>query len=129
MIAPVVGVGCRQLALDKYFASFKKPKAMEPNWYSAKEASDAAQRIGTLNKGDLAAALGAAGSPADDLRRVRNFYAHRGQNTAIRALGTSAMVGKVAPFVHELNGFGPGGEKIFSGWIRGLREIWVAAAM
>jgi hypothetical protein len=40
-----------------------------------------------LKSGTMAAALGATNSPAEEIRNVRNYYAHRGEGAASAGLG------------------------------------------
>ena len=60
----------------------KKPPWWEPRWGDATEGIAAARRLGVSNLSTISAALGSTPSPVDDLRLIRNFYAHRGYETA-----------------------------------------------
>jgi hypothetical protein len=60
----------------------KKPPWWEPRWHDATECIEAGRLLGLSSIPTIQAALGAASSPAEDLRKLRNFVAHRGQKTA-----------------------------------------------
>lgn len=128
LVLPASGVNCETDALGKYFSSFRAGRQpIEPKWHSAKEASDAAQRIDIRNRASVVAALSSAGSPAEAMRKVRNYYAHRTKGTVEKALSTGLFPALTIPSVYNLNNFGPGGETILRSWIRGLRLIADAA--
>ena len=55
----------------------------EPRWGDAKQALDAAKALGIRNFPQVSAALGSTPSPADDVRVIRNFIAHRNRATAV----------------------------------------------
>lgn len=63
-------------------------RRFEPDWYLSREAIDAATRLQLSNLPDITAVLGATPWPLDDLRSVRNFFAHRSKRAAkeVRAL-------------------------------------------
>ena len=103
-------------------------RKFEPRWATASEAINAARHLHIANLATVAAAIGASNSPAEDLRHVRNFFAHRATNTAnkVRALsffttGTNLnaadLLGKTVS----------GGASRFESWIFGLRAIASAA--
>jgi hypothetical protein len=77
----VSGVKGRTSVIPKLISTYPK-RHYEPRWHSASECIDAAQRLKIANFSTVANALGATSSPAEDLRHVRNFFAHRGKNTA-----------------------------------------------
>lgn len=81
------GIRCRRDVIPTLLATFRGPR-YEPKWARAQKAIDAATRLHVANVQQIAAALGASNSPAEELRVVRNFLAHRGVDTArqVRAL-------------------------------------------
>ena len=103
-------------------------RRFEPRWATASESLAAAQSLRLSNLMTVSGALGAANSPAEDLRHVRNFFAHRAENTAAKV--------RARPFFTaglELNAVGllatgvPGGTSRFEFWVLGLRAIAAAA--
>jgi hypothetical protein len=64
---------------------YRKPQWSEPRWGTARDCIDAATRLGIQNLSTVAAAIGAANSPGNELRIIRNFYAHRKKETSIKA--------------------------------------------
>lgn len=87
MLNPVPSVGRPADVLPVLRSSYAKPKApwYEPRWADSAECIDAARRLGVANASNIAAALGATSSPAEPLRCVRNFVAHRSKDTATKA--------------------------------------------
>jgi hypothetical protein len=100
----------------------------EPKWATASEAIRAAVQLRLSNLGVITAALGAVNSPAEDFRHVRNFFAHRAENTAakVRALSFySPGMDLNAEILLAQNV--PGGITRFESWVIGLRTIALAA--
>ena len=64
----------------------------EPKWYASDQCIKAAQRLNIQNLATVSAALGAVNSPANRLREVRNFYAHRKKHTAEQAIRAGNFV-------------------------------------
>jgi hypothetical protein len=99
----------------------------EPYWFSAADCSDAGRRLGIQNAATVTAALGAANSPAAELREVRNFYAHRKKETAVKAVTAGGFVGRQQPQVFHLNSFVAGGKTILESWTEDLIAVATAA--
>jgi len=108
--------------------SYNKPRTYEPKWAVSHDCLDAAQRIGIANFATVTAAIGSTNSPVEDLRRVRNFFAHRGKWSAdeVRSrfsfpvgspLTLEALAGQLVP---------PGITRMES-WVNGLRTVAGAA--
>ena len=64
----------------------------EPNWAVSTQCIDAADRLAIHNYRTVAGALGSTNSPVDEVRRVRNFFAHRGEETANEVRGLAFFV-------------------------------------
>jgi hypothetical protein len=105
-----------------------KRKKTEPRWADAAECIDAAYRLSIMNLSTVAAALGATNSPADEIRRIRNFYAHRKQETAHRAIATNLFSTNSRPASFELARYTNGGYRVIESWTRGLLIVATAAA-
>ena len=75
-------------ALDTLRATYvgrsKKSKTWEPKWFDSVQALDAAKRLGIANFAEVSSGLGLSPSPLDQLRAVRNYFAHRGKDSADR---------------------------------------------
>jgi hypothetical protein len=116
--------------LDAETASIQstRQRRFEPRWATASEAIRAAQHLHLANATTVNAAIGAANSPAEDFRHVRNFFAHRAENTAdkVRALNfysPSMSLNAEELLAQTVNG----GITRFESWILGLRAIASAA--
>lgn len=82
-LSPAPGVASPQsVILQLRRLNPKKPPWWEPRWGDPTECIDAARRLRVTNLSTISAGLGSTPSPVDDLRLTRNFYAHRGQETA-----------------------------------------------
>ena len=106
---------------------YRKPQRNEPRWGTARECIDAATRLQIQNLSTVAAALGAANSPGDKLRIVRNFYAHRKKNTSIQAIGTGHFSHRCQPIVFHLNALSSAGMTVLDTWVQGLEAVATAA--
>jgi hypothetical protein len=99
----------------------QKP-SWEPDWHEVGNANKAIDVLGPRNANDLKAAFGAGSNPITDVRPVRNFIAHRGENTGARVQAVAAhyhipdwrqprdIVNLVIP--------GTGGTVLFDEWCR-----------
>lgn len=115
------------LVVPTLLATYKK-RRHEPRWADATECIDAAQRLNIKNFSTVSAALAATNSPADKIRRVRNFYAHRGEDTADDALSTSIFSFPTRPEVFDLAAYTSGGARIIESWVSDLILVATAAA-
>lgn len=102
-----------------------KKKRYEPRWHDAGECIDAATRLGLANLSTIILALGITPSPADDLRALRNFVAHRCRDTAdkLQALLKSVGLPKNATPEQVLQQAVSGGSCAFLTWSYQLRLI------
>lgn len=80
--------GGRGGVIPALLATYRRTRVYEPKWFDVTECVDAAQRLRVGNLATVAAGLGANTSPAEALRAIRNFYAHRSYRTAREAFNT-----------------------------------------
>ena len=99
----------------------------EPKWAIAAECIDAASRLRIANLSTLAGALGATNSPAEEIRNVRNYYAHREQGAAARAIACSVFAG-ARPIVFDLAAYRKSGETFLDSWVNGLVLVATSAS-
>lgn len=105
-----------------------KPSWWEPRWADATEAIGAAQRLRLSNLASISAALGASPSPADHLRIVRNFIAHRNEATAQALAVVATAVQAPSTTVEDiLVQWSPPGQRVLEEWAARLRLIAFAA--
>lgn len=116
----------KHLVIPTLLSTYKK-RSFEPRWADAKECIDAGQRLVIANVSTVAAALGAINSPADDIRRIRNFYAHRGMDTARDALATNVFSNLTCPEIFDLALYTTGGNRVIESWTSSLSLVAVAA--
>lgn len=103
-------------------------KIFEPKWGRASECNEAAKTLAILNRVTIISALGSTNSPAEDLRVIRNYFAHRSKYAAqqIRSLNTYKSNTNLC--VEELAGqITTGGITIFEDWVYNLRLVAEAA--
>jgi hypothetical protein len=115
-----------RVALDRLRATFagraRKPGYWQPKWFDPTEAIDAANRLGIPNFAAVSAALGATPAPLEELRAVRNFFAHRG---ALAGRTARSVIGvATTPEVHNyLTETLTGGALRFEVWISTLQGM------
>jgi hypothetical protein len=98
----------------------------EPRWADSTACINAARRLQISNVSTVSAALSAIDSPAEKMRRVRNFYAHRKHGTAQEALATNLFS---RPFdVLDLAAYTTGNVRIIESWASSLVLVAVAAS-
>ncbi|HDZ8835925.1 TPA: hypothetical protein RUX00_003984 [Aeromonas dhakensis] len=110
--------------MQAYQSTFRRPPRFEPKWANASDSLDAAQRVGVKNFATISAVLAAANSPADDLRKVRNYYAHRVPDTAnkIKTIPWVAASRNLRLTPVDIPGaLTTGGISYFEQWIRDLQ--------
>ena len=129
LVPPVVS--SEQLALSAVRKAFKHGgPAWEPQWASPADAVRAAVALSVSNRGQVSAGLGASPNPADDLRLVRNFIAHRNRRTAfeLHSLGLRLRA-PVGDAVNSLLGMpSPPYSSLFEQWSYELTTIGAVAA-
>ena len=102
----------------------------EPQWASPGDAIQAAMFLGVANRGQVSASLGASPNPAEDIRLVRNFIAHRNRRTALdlRALRSRLRT----PAGHEVDSLlvmpSLPYQSVFERWVRELTAVATAAS-
>lgn len=102
----------------------KKPMFGEPRWADAQECLTAAKALTLVNYSTVSAAIGATPSPADDIRKTRNFVAHRNPKTAIELRAIASAYGAPLPQVESmLRHVVSPGITIFAKWIEELRTL------
>lgn len=116
----------RSQVIPVLIATYKK-RLHEPDWERVDQFVDAGQRLALQNLSTLAAAFGATNSPADEIRHVRNFYAHRRQGSCANALATNHFPLLHRPIVFRLNEYRTGGSTVLESWIQRLLAVAVAA--
>jgi hypothetical protein len=99
----------------------------EPRWADATKCIQAAQRLAIANFATVSAALGAANSPAEDIRRARNFYAHRKKGTAQESGATNLFVNRRLE-VFDLAAYTSGNVRVIESWVNNLNLVALAAA-
>lgn len=125
-LVPVVGVTDRASAIEALMNTYRK-RTYEPRWGDASECLDAATRLKIGNIATVSAAIGATNSPAESIRHVRNFYAHRKEGSAARAITTGCFYGAKYPDVFQLRQYTTGGVTVVASWTSGLILIATAA--
>ena len=121
------GVKRIQDVIPTLLSSYKK-RTLEPPWAIPKESIDAAQRLAIHNFTTFSAAIGSTPSPAEEMRPLRNFVAHRGKGTAnaVRQQGFFFYGDRVS--IEAVAGdFVQPGITRFEHWVAGMQIIARAA--
>jgi len=107
----------------------KKPPRMqyEPKWGRAVECINAASRLAITNLSTVSAAIGAKNSPAEEIRHVRNFYAHRRRESARSATASGLFTSRYYPVVFELASYKRAGLTVVESWVHDLLLVAMAA--
>jgi hypothetical protein len=71
-------------------------------WGNAAECIEVGARLNISNLSTIAAALGANNTASEEIRSVRNFFAHRSRGTYEMAMQTSRFPASLRPDVWEL---------------------------
>lgn len=108
-------------------SKYKKAR-YEPKWYNAIDCCSAANQLLIQNRSTIIAALGATSSPSNEVRLVRNFFAHRGKDTADLLRSHLSSVGTSSICLEDLAGeiISPGIMRV-EHWVNDLRLIAEAA--
>jgi hypothetical protein len=104
-----------------------KKKKYEPKWFDATECIDAGSRLSIVNLSTVSAALGATNSPAEEIKHVRNFYAHRKKGTCMNAAGTNLFLRPTRPIPPDLTRYTSGGNMVIEAWVTDLLTVATAA--
>lgn len=62
----------------------KKSQYWEPKWFVPSQTLDAAKRLSIANFASVSTGVGLTPSPLDELRAVRNYFAHRGRESSAK---------------------------------------------
>lgn len=126
MLSRVTGLGSNNDVMGLLRSTYRsRPPFWEPNWTVASDFIDACRRVGISNLADVSAAIGATGSPAEELRLTRNYLAHRNADTAARAISVLAFYGATAPLDVDAVITRPAhaGAHLFETWVNGLTAV------
>jgi hypothetical protein len=108
----------------------EKRRWWEPDWADQVVCIEAANRLAVANHSSISAGVGLTPSPVEDIRRVRNFLAHRQRWTAQFVAKLSESRGLPAVCLPErvLVSRGSGGDVLFTEWVQQLRDMARVAA-
>jgi hypothetical protein len=127
LIVPLaLGITHRSQVLPKLHASFPKAKPFwwEPRWGDAGACLDAAKRLKVNNYADISSGLTITPSPAENLRHVRNFFAHKSQGTALKVKNVAAtMALPNASALSLVETTVPPGITILTKWVDQLHDM------
>ena len=127
-LARAPGIRKSSEVVPRLLSTYSKRRLYEPKWAHARECIDAAHRLGIANFPTVAAALGASNSPAEEINLVRNFFAHRCKDTALKIRIYSPFVLAASLDVESLVGeiIAPSTTRMEM-WVLGLQSIAEAA--
>jgi len=122
-LAAAPGITGISSVIPVLLSKYRRPRIYEPKWATATECIDAAQRLSLSNVGLISATLGAAGNPANELRQIRNYYAHRNESTALNATSSGRFIYTKHPNVWDLGRPTNAGANTLDFWIDELDII------
>jgi hypothetical protein len=98
------------------------PYWREPAWHVSTEASAASAKLGLTNLLQVQGGVGFVGSPEPDLRRLRNFYAHRrpSLHSKVLQLCDDLAIPRTTP-PSGIPLVSPGGTEVFGEWVNSLQ--------
>jgi len=121
------GIRDRPDVIPLLLSSYRR-RIHEPKWAVSLDCLVAARRIGIANLATVTAAIGSTNSPAEDLRRVRNFFAHRGKWSADEVrLNCTFPVGSQLTLEALVGQLVPPGITRMESWVDDLRTVAGAA--
>lgn len=95
----------------------------EPKWAVPLEAIKAAQMLNVANFSTISASLGATNSPAEEIRPLRNFLAHRGKDTAGKVRNHPSFHNQKPHVLHIAAAQVQGGTTRFENWALALKRV------
>lgn len=107
-----------------------KPSYWEPSWFDFKQMDRALTILDPSNRADIASAVGARNNPAESLRALRNFCAHRGISSSRKLLADStswAPLGWRNPLELAFRTYPRGLSSPFHDWCDGFELVARAA--
>ena len=113
------------MVIPELLKTYSRP--LEPRWADATKCIQAGRNLGIRNLSTVSAALSAANSPAEKIRRVRNFYAHRKRGTALEAATVGVFSKPTYPIIFELANYTTGNTRIIESWVASLILVATAA--
>ncbi len=127
--APGIRTAAQAVSVVRAALAPTAPTYWEPHWGDAREAIRAAQALKISNFAQVSGALGATPSPADEVRRIRNYIAHRNRSTASLVRAFVGVTGAIDPVLDGyLNALVGPLESRYGAWVREFRAIAVTAA-
>ena len=122
------GVGSALVRLRATYKSknIQASRDWEPKWYDPDESIAAGRKLGLANFSTIAFAIGSTPSPLEDLRAVRNFFAHRGVRAAV-TMGNRVGLTSTGEAHSHLTELQLGGIPRFEAWIVALQSMAAAA--
>ena len=129
-VTRVSGVRDRQQVIPTLLATYRWKKT-EPSWHIPTDCIGAARSLNIANNSTIASGLGLSfpQSPTDQLRQMRNFFAHRNVHTAkdVEQIAISLGMPNVRYFHLLLVSVMPPGVPLFVLWVQRLRRMaWLA---
>lgn len=127
LLAP--GISKPSEVIPKLLSTRPRRKNFERRWHDPASCIDAAKRLGIQNLAEVSAGIGASPSPLEDIRKMRNFLAHRGLETASDVRQVAQRLGfrataKVEQIVSNRVSPGP---TVFEMWVAQLQAMaWAA---
>lgn len=122
------GITSRADVIPTLLSTYNNPRLFEPNWALGHVCIECAQRLAVNNLSEISASIGSSNSPADDLRVVRNYYCHRGRDTAEKVKRMSWFSSNMQIEPWSIPGMKvSGGITLYRDWVNRLQAVSFAA--
>jgi hypothetical protein len=117
------GISSKANVFAKLQKSHRKPPFWEPRWGDPSECIDASNVLRLSNRAEISLGLGLTPSPVDEVRRIRNFMAHRSKSTAdyLREIAIMYHLQGWPIAAQLLHLTLPSGVALFSEWVSNLQ--------
>lgn len=95
----------------------------EPKWYRPLDAIKAGRRLGIGNLSNISAAIGSTPWPLEDLRLIRNFFAHRSKSSALEIRALAWFTGDEISVETTVVPYAVGGVRRFESWCAAMKAV------
>jgi hypothetical protein len=128
VVPPVLPSEIDAINSVKNFSKMKTGKSYEPNWADANRCLQVAQHLNLRNFSSIAVAIGSTPSPVEVIKAIRDYFAHRNNDTLHKVIIMPVMSGHtISDLPRVIGQTVPSGVSLFEDWILTLRNMGLYA--